>query len=326
MLFCYLHVVPLGSRVPTQAPEADYSFLPRDILAMLLKSKTLKFVKTQVMHRAPHVYIAATRFAGRHLLFGREKRFLEGKCPSESPHPSVFFFSYNRCASMYISDLIVRLSAADGLVHIDLSRYFFNAHPGTGRARFADPDFVNRTFLPTGYYFGPLRCPVPFHGLGDCRQVLVLRDPRDVLTSRFFSAAYAHSLPDRKFLRDRLRAQEMGIDAFVEERIPEVLEPYQAYVDELLGKSNVLFLRYEDMVADFESWLRRLANHVAGHANEETIGALLAESDFTVDRENPYAHKRSVTPGAHRTKLREETVRRIEEAFAPLMAPLGYAS
>ena len=289
---------------------------------MLLKNKYLKRVKTVLMHRAPGLLIVASRIAGRTVLFKTERRYLAGKSNPRSDAPSVLFLSYNRCGSMYVSSLLKALTAS-GHTPIDLGQYAFHGDPSL-KPKLADPTWQETHFRPTGFFFVGFRSPMVFEGLDRFKTLVVLRDPRDVLTSRFFSVAFAHMPSDAKFVADRKRAQEMGIDAFVLERIEEVRQPYEKFVSEVLGRPNVLHTRYEDMVTDFEPWLRKVAAHVCPSPDEAVIARLIEESDFKPATEDKYSHKRSVQPGSYKTKLKAETIAKVETAFADLLPALGY--
>ncbi len=289
---------------------------------MLLTNKHLKKMKTLLMHRAPGLLIAASRIAGRTVFFKEERRYLAGKSTPRSDAPSVMFLSYNRCGSMYVSSLLKALTATSH-TPVDLGQYAFHGDPSL-KADLVDYSWRQENFRTRGYFFVGFRSPMHFPALADFRTLLILRDPRDVLTSRFYSVAYAHMPADAKFVADRKRAQEMGIDAFVLERIHEVREPYQKYVDEFIGKPNVLHLRYEEMVTEFEPWLRKVAEHVSPSPDPVVIQRLIDESDFIPSTEDKYAHKRSVRPGGYKTKLQPETVAAVEDAFKDLLPALGY--
>jgi len=289
---------------------------------MLLKNKYLKRVKTVLMHRAPRILIAASRVAGRTVLFKEERRFLAGKSTPRSESPSVLFLSYNRCGSMYVSSLLKALTTASH-TPIDLGQYAFHGDPSL-KPKLADPTWQEEHFRSQGYFYVGFRSPMDFVSLEEFKTLIVLRDPRDVLTSRFFSVAFAHMPSDAKFIADRKRAQEMGIDAFVLERIEEVRKPYETYVSKVIGRPNVLHTRYEDMVTDFEPWLEKVAAHVCPSPDKEVIARLIAESDFKPATEDKYSHKRSVQPGSYKSKLKPETIAAVEAAFADLLPALGY--
>lgn len=290
----------------------------------LIKNKTLRAVKTTAMNRLPRTYMLGTRLLARHLLFRAERNHLSGVDTSASDLPSVLLFAYNRTGSMYIAELIEQIVRPDGLRPINLGSYLFHAYPDRANSVFENEDFINRTLRPTGFFYGPLRFIGPYRHLDAVRVVLVLRDPRDVLTSRFYSVAYSHSPADRAFLEARNRARKIGIDRFVDERKEEVRARYRFFIEHLLGRPNVAYLPYEEMVTDFSTWIWKLARHVSPSPRSAVLDALIAKSDFSVSREDKFAHKRSVQPGNHAKKLQPETVAMLNAYFADEMKVLGY--
>jgi len=155
--------------------------------------------------------------------------------------------------------------------------------------------------------------------------VLVLRDPRDVLTSLYFSTAYSHAIITEKLIRERQEALGMSIEDYVLANKDLYKKIYAGYCDTLLRQPGVLFLKYEDMVDDFPAWLMRLAAHVGLDDQAEVIAALIAEADFTVKKEDPYAHRRQAKPGDHRNKLGPETVAVLDETFEAILNQLNYS-
>ncbi|MBF2086428.1 sulfotransferase domain-containing protein [Thermoleptolyngbya sp. C42_A2020_037] len=213
--------------------------------------------------------------------------------------------------------------------------------------------------------FGPIRSleamPSIPEGVADFSIILHLRDPRDVLVSSFFSNAFSHPVNPAIFNPDEAARQEWierGIDAFVIERSPVVIDRYNYVIANLLGRENVLFLKYEDMVLNYQEWLAKfLSVFIAPEPNVPTeiqpkgLLALLEKlplvqrkerspsptfstlyqelfeahkTDFQVEDEDVYRHKRQVLPGDHTRKLQPETIAVLNEKFAEILNALGY--
>ena len=43
-------------------------------------------------------------------------------------------------------------------------------------------------------------------------------------------------------------------------------------------------------------------------------------------KEDAWSHKRKITPGDHREKLQPETIRQLDQIFAPVLDRLGYSA
>ncbi len=48
-------------------------------------------------------------------------------------------------------------------------------------------------------------------------------------------------------------------------------------------------------------------------------------NSVAAEKEDVWSHKRKVTPGDHREKLQPETIRRLDQIFAPVLDRLGYS-
>ncbi len=194
--------------------------------------------------------------------------------------------------------------------------------------------------MPNGC-FGPIRggsqCDIFPDQLGDYSIVLHLRDPRDVLTSMYYSFAYSHTVrPDRFHISQQKREQWRadGIDEFVVEFAPGLQRVYQRLCRSLLGRGNVTLIRYEDMVLNYGGWLSQflsafgdvkikakktrhwLLPQFARQLKLRRQLYLRHKDSFQVESENILNHKRRVVPGDHREKLRPATISWLDEQFS----------
>jgi hypothetical protein len=54
------------------------------------------------------------------------------------------------------------------------------------------------------------------------------------------------------------------------------------------------------------------------------INKIKSEADFTVQKENISSHKRQITPGDNKRKLKPETIEILNDRFADILDTLGY--
>jgi hypothetical protein len=198
--------------------------------------------------------------------------------------------------------------------------------------------------------FGPIRFFIPTQALPEASVILHLRDPRDVLVSMFYSYCYMHAGEIEAQTGYRKAVAEAGIDRFVLDMVSEsfyayrgdygigsrykknvgtVLDRYQRYLSELLSRPNTVVVSYEEMVVAFPAWLEKIVTAFELANPEETravVAARHANSVAADGEEDVWSHKRKVTPGDHREKLQPETIRRLDQVFAPVLDRLGYSS
>jgi hypothetical protein len=277
---------------------------------------------------------------------------IEGKLRPPTDHTSMLFFSVHKAASSFGARLLQEIAADNGICSIDFDNYLFTgAGDRTSRrdrevrpllARAFTEDELHPTpseqtqlrnlFLTRGCLYAAIRRPPLLHclpHLDQFRAILLLRDPRDCLTSLFFSVVYSHrppSDPDQQpeFFEYRDRVRAMGIDEYVVAHVPDWLARYQQFCDALQRHNNVHLLSYEQLVLDFPGWIDRVLEIWGVDVDIRVRRKLMRMGRFDVDQEDVYAHKRQVQPGDHRRKLKPETIDKITEMFRPVLVPLGY--
>jgi hypothetical protein len=274
--------------------------------------------------RFPKLYYQVVQRPKLLFQFQTEKKLINGEKLSLSTNPSILFFTTQKCASRYVSRVITALAEHAGMVHADYDAFNAMLRPPREQNPFAVGGAIKVAFQPKGYYYGPIGTYRSLPGAEVYKTVLQLRDPRDVLTSLYFSTAFSHALISKKVIRRREEAARMTIDEFVIFETKEYIPIYQGYVDQLLNKPNVLFLKYEEMVGSFENWLAELIAHIGISVDSAILDQLRKEADFSVKQEDPYSQRRQVTPGDHKRKLKPETITELNKLFASILKRLNY--
>ena len=258
--------------------------------------------------------------------FSNEILYLKGRKQTNNTNQSILLFTSQRCASVYVKNIIQRLAEEVGMTHINLANYAWKG----GKL----PRKSSGVFKKYGYFYGPFRDypdPIYVDNLDDYKIVLMLRDPRDVLTSYYFHHAHESVTKingnpvQAKFILERSKeALSKSLDEWVLDTTPMYLKIYQTYAEEIFSRPNTLFLKYEDMVQDFDGWLQKLLEFLALDISQNTINEILQKANFKVDREDVKAHKRQVTPGDHKRKLKEETIKFLNLKFNDILATFDY--
>jgi AraC-like DNA-binding protein len=273
----------------------------------------------------PSLYISLVQRPAARLGFKDERALMKGTHSSNSDHKSCVLFTVHRGASTYVSKVLNMLAEDCGMTSVNFASYF--ALSGEPRDRlFSNETALRRAFGTRGYFYGPFRWFHDIPAMESYAVLLVLRDPRDVMTSHYYSTAYSHALLNHGMIERRKTALRVSVDEYVLRERSWFKGIYEEYCQKLLGKPNVLFLKYEDMVADFEPWLRTAAKHLGFESNERLLRRILEESDFRGGQEDAFSHRRQVTPGDHRRKLLPETVEILTADFRNVLEQLGYVS
>ena len=232
-----------------------------------------------------------------------------------------------------MTEVLQKIAQEVGMKHIDYETSFWIS--GKELPEDIKDNPAEKYFQPYGYIYGAFR--FFFYGYGGLptsrekfekyKVVLMLRDPRDVLTSLYFSTAYSHYIPETyqlEMLAARNKAVNTPIDDYVLDEEQEwIYQVYESYCQKCLNQPNVLFLRYEDMVDNFEKWLNTLLNWLDLEVSPFFFNDLLKNANFEVT-ENIYEHKRQVKPGDHRRKLKVSTIRKLNKKYSIILQTLCY--
>jgi hypothetical protein len=240
----------------------------------------------------------------------------------------------NKSATVYVHQILAQVGAENGLTPAHLHGYAFDSSmPFFDHLSAEEFQQYRHVFHPRGYVysvFGGAIEGIP--SMEEYRTVLMVRDPRDVLTSLYFSAAYSHPLPAasgdklKNFITRREHTREISIDEFVLETAESERRIYQRYTDLMVRKQTGIFLtRYEEMTRDFDGWFRRLLAYCQFDISEKLKQTLYEEANkIRPAREDIQAHVRKGVPGDHRNKLRSDTVEQLNVIFSQVLKDFDY--
>ncbi len=153
-----------------------------------------------------------------------------------------------------------------------------------------------------------LRNSTNFEG---ANKILMVRDPRDILVSLYFSHAYSHSVPQSGIARQRAeetrqRALSSGIDDYVLENAKSV-STHLIRLGELLSKQTTL-VRYEDVIFDKQALAETICTATGVEIDPDKLSEIARKNDIRPKKEDKHSHIRSVAPGDHKNKLKPETI------------------
>ena len=173
-----------------------------------------------------------------------EKRFkveidlIKGRERVESNSVSLIHFSLNKAATQYVKSVLRKIAPQNNLIPVSVHGYAFATNfPYLDKLSFEEMNDYKHIFRTTGYLYsvfgGMIRNIDSFEKY---RVVLSIRDPRDILVSGYYSAAFSHATPPKTS----------------NSRAPSCLREK--------GFNNVVLLKYEDMINSYELWLTDFIN------------------------------------------------------------------
>jgi hypothetical protein len=266
--------------------------------------------------------------------FRVELDLIRGEHRNTSEHPSIIHFSVNKAATQYVKGILSRCASEIGMTPVSIHDYAFGTDfPYLDHLSASEMQKYEHIFKPNGYLysmFGGMIEGIP--ALDKFRVVLMVRDPRDVLTSSYYSIAYSHPEPDQRgnkykhFIERRRNARNSTIDQYVLAQCESTFDVYRRYKTLLIDKYPKVYLtKYEDMTSDFRVWLQGLLDYCTLRISDDLFRCLLEENRrLRPQKEDIYKHIRKGEPGDYQQKLAYETIRHLNSRFSSVFDSFGY--
>lgn len=263
-----------------------------------------------------------------------EMELIEGKYRNNGSHPSIIHFSVNKAATQYVRELLRRCADENGMTTVGLAEYAFHTKfPYLDQLSVREMAQYQYLFNPVGYLysvFGGMVEGIP--EIERYRVILMIRDPRDVLVSEYYSYAFSHSEPSKlgnkyiDFMKMRQKARDVTIDEYVVSESDRLYVNYERYITLLLDRyAHVFVTKYEEMTSDFDAWLKKILEYCELEVGDELFECLLNEaSSLKPKQEDVHQHVRKGMPGDYKEKLKRKTIDRLDAKFLPMLKRLDY--
>jgi hypothetical protein len=277
-------------------------------------------------------YIPLLRFLIISAKFKVERELIKGSYSNKNLHRSIIHFSVNKAATQFVKRILGACAKENGMTPVRINDYAFHSDfPFLDHLSAQEMVKYKHIFKTRGYLYGPFGGSIEgISNLDDYHIVLMVRDPRDILTSEYFSIAYSHPISIggnkiKSFSERRAFARRVSIDNYIINNSEHVWRIFQRYIDVMANKKNIYITKYEDMIADFPTWLNNLLEYCELSISPVLRHKLLEESaKASPKKENILRHIRQVTPGDYKRKLRQETIDYLNATFANILREFKY--
>lgn len=250
--------------------------------------------------------------------------------PDPAKQGPFFALGPHKSGTVLMNGLLEALCQSSGMPYFDLPGEAFKQGIDASHLKDVGDLFFQRGICFAGFrtaWLGESDLPFPPGGLA----MVLLRDPRDMLVSLFFSVAKSHTIPEEGKIRDSMlaardEAAQTDIDSWViqhAEKLRPKLERWADWIDRG-GIERVRVFRYEDIIFNKRAWIRELDNLMGLRSRPEILDEIADRFDIRPDTENENAHIRSVAPGNYREKLRPDTILRLNDILHDAAGRLGY--
>jgi len=243
-------------------------------------------------------------------------------------NPSVYLYTFHKCASSLFSSYI--LNKAKGLKHVDYERMLFRA------IDFEQPDYQEYgcTYGPIRLYIDPecniyntLVAPVTdLEFIRDKTAIFMLRDPRDMLVSEYYSFGFSHSLSKSAEIRqeqelNRKRIRAMTIDEYALSEVEERVGRFELLYKLIQACEHSVVLHYEDMLANWGLFAADLIKYLDLSAEALTETYLRSRPREKIASG---AHRRSGKTRQYKTEFKPETISCLNEQLSVSLKRFKY--
>ncbi|GGW82296.1 sulfotransferase domain-containing protein [Alteromonas halophila] len=161
--------------------------------------------------------------------------------------------------------------------------------------------------------------------IGSSKAIWLVRDPRDMAVSMYYSIAKSHVIPKghEAMTRSRQQTSELDIDEFVVKRMKSYMGQFKQYQKNLANK-NVKIYRYEDVIYEKLSWFKGVLTYLDIPVKDKLAENVVKQFDVIPSEEKDDQHIRQVHPGNYKKKLAAETVETLNEQAMDFLRYFNY--
>ena len=243
---------------------------------------------------------------------------------------SVYFYTLHKCASSLFSSYV--LGNVEGLLQADYSQDIVDGKIRPGQVL---------TFEDVGVIYGPIRVstdeksvdgqmfvnPTTEHDfIRDKIAVFLIRDPRDILVSCFYSFGFSHAFsPVEEIRRSQELQRELTKRFTLEEYVLKYAFTQNVYFNKIHALANIceqgVILKYEDMINDFGKFVAQLCKYVP---LSDSVIQEFYRCSRPKEEEDIHSHRRSGKVEGFKEKLSLETVETLNQELQEILVKFNY--
>lgn len=186
-----------------------------------------------------------------------------------------------------------------------------------------------KVFDRQGHVFGIIRDPTELAKepwLITRRKIILVRDPRDVLVSLFFSMKGSHRISGGSVAEEIESVKDetkLGLYKFVQSKAAETIFWKYSLLCELAAQNSTVF-HYEDVIYDKRRLVTDLAKALGTSIDSVQTRAIARRHDEFPAEADITRNVRQVKPGGWREHLDDKATAAVERLFGKVMLLLGY--
>jgi len=251
---------------------------------------------------------------------------------TSNPHfPSCGVFAFPKSGSVLVNAVVRDLMAAVDVPVVDWAGHWFERGADMASVQVD----LNQAFPGQGYCFAGFRqiprCFLGASAIRRLRKVIVVRDPRDMLVSRYFSTKYSHGFKPRgtpqfaQLIGQLIEDGQFDLDSYCLFYSWIVNSDFFTY-REIIRDYNTKIFRYEDFIYDKNILIYGICNWFNIQLVKEKLDSIAATYEAIPEVERPNDHMRQAHPGDYLRKLKPSTITTLNSVLSEYMSMFGYGA
>lgn len=240
---------------------------------------------------------------------------------------SVIFYTTHKCASVFISKLLITLTQNS---QYEVKDYASAIRDLGDQINVENPyeNFLEQAsdqlYQTKGKIYAPQRKLLDFPGRENFKHIFFLRDPRDVIVSAYYSFGYSHGIPkatkqQEKQRKQRQKIQQQGIDNYAKESAIGWLNLYMKYRELLESSDSYLYLSYDEFKDNTLEFINKIVSFLEINISDQEAKKLAKEASPISEQKDITKHKRSGKSQQYKEELKPETINYLNETFSEIL-------
>ncbi len=193
----------------------------------------------------------------------------------------------HKAASVYIFGILMKVTEQLKIRFIDYNKVWAFNQNSANNEKVSDDSLINASKYYETLHSGIRgksnvmgickRMAIPYRG------ILVVRDPRDIVISLYFSMMYSHPLLTENLEKDRETLMRMNKSEGINWAIDDFENSIASYLCEwleFLNDEDILILTFEQMLANPFLFFQTIIKHLKLAADQDFLHGLLQEHNF----------------------------------------------
>ena len=237
-------------------------------------------------------------------------------------------FSFHKSGSTLAFNMLREMCSVASIPSISLPDMLFSRGISTQCCVVDYASFIeNRGYC----YLGFRGVPESMYGIVQSfsgPKALIVRDPRDMLVSLYFSVKSSHFQPENKTTQFAAEmgweknATEKSINQYCVEKCHIFLRQFDAL--KVLFESDLRVFKYEEFVYDKMILCTSLRDHFQIPISQSILQDIVSRYNEIPTEDQPAQHIRQVHPGDHRRKLNSSTIDILNSVLKDFLEAFDY--